>query len=85
MRGYTPGVKSLELRITTTVSELELQDAIIQSDRDDALEAILAIDLAIADIDFTESLIRRLAKSVRNDMSKEDFVDLFISIAKEGV
>lgn len=85
MAGYTPGKRSFELRLTTTVSELDFQDAIIRSDRDDALEAVLAIDLAIADIDFTEALIRRLAKSIRGDMSKEEFVDLFLSIAKEHV
>ena len=43
--------------------------------RDEALEVILAIDLRIAEEDFTIELLKRLVKSMESDMSREELAE----------
>jgi hypothetical protein len=51
--------------------------------RDEAFEVVLAIDLRIAEEDFTLGLIRRLMKSLESDMTREEISDeLGLSLAK---
>jgi hypothetical protein len=50
--------------------------------RDEAFEVVLAIDLRIAEEDFTLGLIRRLMKSLESDMTREEISDeLGLSLA----
>lgn len=53
------------------------------SNQKDAIEFILAVDLARADAGFTEDLIKRLTASLRNDLTPAEFQDMLAELAKE--
>lgn len=53
------------------------------SNHKDAIEFILAVDLARADAGFTEDLIKRLTASLRNDLTPAEFQDMLNELAKE--
>lgn len=59
------------LNITITTDDLARNIG-----RDEALEVILAIDSRIAEEDFTIELLRRLAKSMESDMSREELAEV---------
>lgn len=62
--------------VTTTIDSEDIQDVLLGWDHDTAEEFILAMDIAIADAGFTESLIKRLAKSLQGDLSREDYLTM---------
>ena len=73
----------MSLNLVIQVDSEMLKDAIVEADRFDALSAIVAIDLAIADFGFTVSLIKRLAASIRGDMTANEYAELLTELAKE--
>ncbi|MBS0160746.1 MAG: hypothetical protein JSS26_19370 [Nitrospira sp.] len=72
----------MKLAVNVTLSEHDLRDAVVHAKQRDALDFMLAIDLAIADAGFTEALIRRLAASLRGDLDDKDFDALIADLAK---
>lgn len=71
----------MNLHITLPIEISLLVDEI--SNHKDALEFILAVDLARADAGFTEDLIKRLTASLRNDLTPAEFQDMLAELAKE--
>ena len=72
----------MKLAVNVNLSEHDLRDAIVHASQDYALDFVLAIDLAIADAGFTESLIKRLTASLRGDLDAKDFDKLITELAK---
>lgn len=74
----------MKLQVQVTVDEYDLRHAVIAADHETAIEAVMAIDLGIADVGFTEELIRKLIASCRVDWSDKEFSDFIKSIAGEA-
>lgn len=57
------------------MAQVEISPMTIISDfsREESLDFICDIDLAYADVGFTETLIIRLAKSIKGDLSDEEW------------
>lgn len=61
------------MKITKTIElELDIEDFDVLQ-YDEAIKIILAIDLKMADVGFTELLIVKLMESVKMDMSAEEY------------
>lgn len=54
----------------------EIVEMFSDSIYDEIIDFVLALDLKIADVGFTEKLIKALAKSLESDLSKEDIKEL---------
>lgn len=66
----------MKFTVTTTIDSEDMSDALLGWDHDTALDFIAEVDLAIAETGFTESLIKRLAKSLQGDLSRDDYLAL---------
>lgn len=53
--------------------EIHVEELIDAMDREQLFELILTIDLAQADAEFTENLIIRLCKSLKSDLSEDEW------------
>lgn len=53
--------------------EIHVEELIDSMDREQLFEFVLAIDLAQADAEFTENLIIRLCKSLKSDLSEDEW------------
>ena len=70
------------MRISFDLMAEDIAEAFIDMRQSDLIELICAIDIRTASVEFTEELIKRLAVSIRCDMSEEDFSALLSEISK---
>lgn len=61
---------NLELTLNLSVDDFVM--AICRNTNKEIIDAILAIDLRLADVGFTVELIKRLKKSLLSDLDKEE-------------
>lgn len=71
----------MPLRIQATVDDQAIKQAALEGGQDAAKKIILGIDLGIADVGFTKSMIKALAKSVAGDLDAKDYKSLMDKIA----
>ena len=62
--------KSIKLRV---VAEIDPFEVVSGMSYDEALELICGIDLAFADVGFTENLVKRLINSMKVDLSEDEW------------
>ncbi len=63
-------MKPIKLRV---VAEIEPMDILQQMSYEEGEDFICAIDLAFADVGFTENVIKKLIKSIKDDLSKDEW------------
>jgi hypothetical protein len=65
---------SFEISLPVKIDANQIAGSVCtRRDRDEVLDFILAIDLAIADVGFTEQLIKRLCASIKGDLGEEEY------------
>ncbi len=72
--------KTTNVHLTLAVDVDEISDALIHLEYDKIISVIQAIDLRVADVDFTEQLILMLVKSFKNDLTVEEKERLMVEI-----
>ncbi len=72
--------KATNVHLTLAVDVDEISDALIHLEYDKIISVIQAIDLRVADVDFTEQLILMLVKSFKNDLTVEEKERLMVEI-----
>ncbi len=72
--------KTTNVHLTLAVDVDEISDALIHLEYDKIIYVIQAIDLRVADVDFTEQLILMLVKSFKNDLTVEEKERLMVEI-----
>lgn len=72
--------KTTFVNLNLSVDVDDISDAIIHLDYDQILSTIKAIDLRVADVDFTEQLILMLTKSFKNDLTVEEKERFMVAI-----
>ena len=72
--------KTTNVHLTLAVDVDEISDALIHLEYDKIISVIQAIDLRVADVDFTEQLILMLVKSFKNDLTIEEKERLMVEI-----
>lgn len=73
----------MKLTVNVTLSEHDLRDAAVHAKRREALDLIIDIDAAMADVDFTEALIKHLVISLRGDLDEKEFDALIANLARK--
>lgn len=63
-------MKNVKLRAMVEIEPFEL---ISELTRDETMDFICAIDLSYSDVGFTDKLIMRLIRSIKNDLSSEEW------------
>ena len=66
MKQFNP----IKLRV---VAEIEPMDILQELSYEEAEDFICAVDLAFADVGFTENVIKKLIKSMKDDLSEEEW------------
>lgn len=72
--------KTTVVSLNLSVDVDDISDAIIHLEYEQILSVIKAIDLRVADVDFTEQLILMLTKSFKNDLTVEEKERLMVAI-----
>lgn len=72
--------KTTLVSLNLSVDVDDISDAIIHLEYEQILSVIQAIDLRVADVDFTEQLILMLTKSFKNDLTVEEKERLMVAI-----
>jgi hypothetical protein len=63
-------IKPIKLRV---VAEVEPMDILQELSYEEAEDFICAIDLAFADVGFTENVIKKLINSMKDDLSEDEW------------
>ena len=66
------------MNINIEVHVEDIADSVIMSDREDTLELIKAIDLRVADVDFTTEVVVALLESLKIDLDNREKIDEII-------
>ena len=69
------------IRVTVVLDEADLREAVCSTNTDAVREMIRGLDLAVQEVDFTESVIKMLAQSISGDMDAEDYASLIHDLA----
>lgn len=72
--------KTTLVSLNLSVDVDDISDSIIHLEYEQILSVIQAIDLRVADVDFTEQLILMLTKSFKNDLTVEEKERLMVAI-----
>ncbi len=72
--------KTTNVHLTLAVDVDEISDALIHLEYDKIISVIQAIDLRVADVDFTEQLILMRVKSFKNELTVEEKERLMVEI-----
>ena len=62
--------KPIKLRV---VAEIDPFEVVSGMSYDEAIEFICGIDLAFADVGFTENIVKRLINSMKDDLSEDEW------------
>lgn len=63
----------MAIRVNVSLDEHDLREAALSSGADDVRELIRGLDCAVGEVDFTESVIQMLARSVAGDMEASEY------------
>ena len=71
----------MSIRVNVILNEHDLREAAMTGSTDDVRELIRGLDIAVGEVDFTEEVIKMLARSVAGDMDAEDYKRMLTELA----
>ena len=71
----------MAIRVNVSLDEHDLREAAMTGSTDDVRELIRGLDFAVGEVDFTESVIKMLARSVAGDMDALDYKGMMDELA----
>ena len=69
------------MKLELDLAAEDIAEGFLNMRHDDLIELICAIDLRIAETDFTEELIKRLTTSIRGDYEEGQYAELLAELA----